>query len=217
MSNLKDIISEKGMSLPEAASKGFDRLFVFTVVKLFGRLAYDKKYLRGKWFERPWSPGWRWAYNGMFSKLFTGANRGIPWPCSSHGIFTKDIDFHVDDLNNFQSAVYFQAFNGGHITLGRDVWIARGTCLITTNHDPDNLAEHLPPEDIVIGDHCWLGANVVVMPGVELGPHTIVGANAVVTKSFPDGFCVLGGVPAKVIKELTTSDNASDLKKETEQ
>jgi serine acetyltransferase len=40
------------------------------------------------------------------------------------------------------------------------------------------------------------------MPGVELGDWTIVGAGAVVTRSFPDGYCVIGGVPAVKIKEL---------------
>ena len=40
------------------------------------------------------------------------------------------------------------------------------------------------------------------MPGVELGDWTVVGAGAVVTRSFPEGHCVLGGVPATKIKEL---------------
>lgn len=44
--------------------------------------------------------------------------------------------------------------------------------------------------------------NSIITAGVELGPRTIVAAGAVVTKSFPDGFCVLAGVPAKKIKDL---------------
>lgn len=42
----------------------------------------------------------------------------------------------------------------------------------------------------------------VILPGVILGPGTVVGAGAVVTKSFPQGRCVLGGVPAKLIKDI---------------
>ncbi len=204
--NLVEKLRGQSSSVPRFVLRGVDAAFVYGTVKVFGGLAYDRKYLKGKWFEHMWSPGWRWAYNGMFAKFFKGSNRGIPYPCSSQGSFTRDIDFHVDDLNNFQGPTYFQAFNGGHITLGHDVWIARGCCLITTNHDPMNPSEHLDPEDVVIGDHCWLGANAVVMPGVVLGPHTVVGANAVVTKSFPDGHCVIGGVPAKVIKRLGDCD-----------
>jgi acetyltransferase-like isoleucine patch superfamily enzyme len=43
---------------------------------------------------------------------------------------------------------------------------------------------------------------VVVLPGVELGDFTVVGASAVVTKSFPEGHCVIGGNPARVIRLL---------------
>ena len=44
--------------------------------------------------------------------------------------------------------------------------------------------------------------NSVVMPGVTLGPRTIVGAGAIVTKSFPEGYCIIAGIPAKKIKDL---------------
>lgn len=44
--------------------------------------------------------------------------------------------------------------------------------------------------------------NSVITAGVELGTRTIVGAGSVVTKSFPDGYCVIAGNPAKIIKIL---------------
>ena len=57
-------------------------------------------------------------------------------------------------------------------------------------------------KEVCIDDYCWIGMNVVILPGVHLGPRTIVGAGSVVTKSFPNGYCVIGGNPAKLIKEL---------------
>ncbi|MNL61911.1 putative acetyltransferase [compost metagenome] len=42
----------------------------------------------------------------------------------------------------------------------------------------------------------------MVLPGVQLGEFTIVGAGAVVTKSFTEGYCVIAGNPARVIKSL---------------
>lgn len=192
--------------LARLALRAVDSLIVFLVVKVFGGLAYDRRYLAGRWFERPWSPGWRWAFNGMARKLFTGHGRGVPWPVGPTCDCSSSVSFHPDDLNNFQGNVYFQAFNGGRIFLGRDVWIARGCALITANHDPANPEDHLPARDIVIGDHCWLGANVVVTPGVRLGPHTTVGANAVVTKSFSEGNCVIAGVPAKRIRGIDPAE-----------
>ena len=192
-------------SFPLLALTAVEAIIIFISVKLFGWLAYDRRYLRGRWFERPWSPGWRWAFNGMFSKLFTGHGRGVPWPIGPACDCSLYVSFHHDDLNNFQGNVYFQAFNGGRISLGRDVWIARGCALITANHDPSDPSKHLPSEGIEVGDHCWLGANVVITPGVVLGPHTTVGANAVVTRSFPEGHCVLVGVPAKKICDNAVS------------
>lgn len=44
--------------------------------------------------------------------------------------------------------------------------------------------------------------NSVILPGVELGDHTIVGAGAIVTKSFPGGYCVIVGNPAKIVKNI---------------
>lgn len=41
-----------------------------------------------------------------------------------------------------------------------------------------------------------------VMPGVTLGPGTVVAANAVVTRSFPEGRCLLAGMPAEVKRAL---------------
>ena len=54
---------------------------------------------------------------------------------------------------------------------------------------------------IKIGRHCWLGAQSVLLPQVVLGDYTIVGAGAVVTKSFEEGYCVIAGNPAKIIKK----------------
>ena len=44
--------------------------------------------------------------------------------------------------------------------------------------------------------------NAVILPGVTLGDHTIVGAGSIVTKSFPEGYVVIAGNPAKIIRTL---------------
>ena len=50
--------------------------------------------------------------------------------------------------------------------------------------------------------------NSVILPGVTLGPHTIVGAGSVVTHSFPDGYCVIAGNPARLIRTLDAGQAA---------
>ncbi|MBP1224034.1 acyltransferase [Flavobacterium sp. 1355] len=54
---------------------------------------------------------------------------------------------------------------------------------------------------VIIEDNVWLGEGVIVLPGVTIGENSIVGANAVVTKSIPKN-CIVGGNPAKIIREL---------------
>lgn len=52
---------------------------------------------------------------------------------------------------------------------------------------------------IVIGDHVWIGMNVIVLKGVTIGEGAIVAAGSVVNKDVPP-HCLVGGVPARVIK-----------------
>lgn len=96
--------------------------------------------------------------------------------------------------NNFIQA-------SGGIYIGNYVQFATRVSLLSANHDlyNQNISHH---KSIIIGDYCWLGMSSSVLAGVTLGPRTIVANGAVVTKSFPEGMCVLAGVPAKVIKRL---------------
>lgn len=55
--------------------------------------------------------------------------------------------------------------------------------------------------DVSVGEHSWIGANVVIMPNVQLGKFCVVAANSLVTSTFPD-YCVVGGNPARLIKKL---------------
>lgn len=89
----------------------------------------------------------------------------------------------------------------GGVYIGNYVRFATRVSLLSSNHDlyNQNISHH---KSIVIGDYCWLGMNTTILAGVTLGPRTIVANGAVVTKSFPEGMCVLAGIPAKIIKKL---------------
>lgn len=54
---------------------------------------------------------------------------------------------------------------------------------------------------VIVGDDCWLGAGAILLPGTVLGDNVVVAAGAVVTGSFGSGL-VIGGVPARVIREM---------------
>ncbi len=128
----------------------------------------------------------------------------MPWPVApgTDVPHPENIIFHPEDLSIFHvTGIYFQGI-GAKTIIGRNCLIARNVGLITSNHNIANPNLHESGKDIEIGDDSWIGMNAVILPGVRLGPHTVVGAGAVVTKSFPDGYCVIAGNPARVIKEI---------------
>lgn len=70
-----------------------------------------------------------------WGRLLFGRNKGVKWPCSPFANIGKNIDFDVNDLNNFQGhGCYFQTWDA-HIHIGRGVYIAPNVGLITSNHD----------------------------------------------------------------------------------
>ena len=182
-------------------------MLLFTTGGVIARRVFDKKYICGKWFNSPYrglgAIGWEWIVNDYRSCKLLGVNHDVPWPCSPRVqvVCPENITFHPDDLNNFQTfGSYFQAI--GKISIGRGTWIAPNVGIITSNHDIHNPDKHLLPKEVVIGEHCWIGMNSMILPGVTLGSHTIVGAGSVVTMSFPEGNCVIAGNPARIIKVL---------------
>ena len=117
-----------------------------------------------------------------------------PGRCGDGSIFVAGTAILLHDIG----PINFKA----HIYVGRGSYIAPNVGIITANHDLYDLDKHQEGRDVVIGDGCWIGMNAIILPGVVLGEHTVVAAGAVVTKSFSRGHVVLGGNPAKVLKEL---------------
>jgi acetyltransferase-like isoleucine patch superfamily enzyme len=89
------------------------------------------------------------------------------------------------------------------ISVGRLTMIAHNCSLMDFNHGTDQTAPLAQQQGstapVTIGENCWLGAGVIVLPGVTIGNGTIVGAGAVVAKSLPANV-IAAGVPARVIR-----------------
>jgi maltose O-acetyltransferase len=58
---------------------------------------------------------------------------------------------------------------------------------------------------ITIGDNCWLGGNVVVLPGVTIGDNCVIGSGSVVTQDIPANTIAVGN-PCRVLREITEAD-----------
>ena len=94
--------------------------------------------------------------------------------------------------------------DGAPISIGSHVFIGPFCGFYTATHPMDytnrnkGLEKALP---IKVGDNCWFGANVSVMPGVTIGNGCVIAAGSVVTKDLPDN-CLAAGVPATIKRKI---------------
>lgn len=141
----------------------------------------------------------------QYLKFLLCKNKSVYWPVhkTSEVTHPQNIFVGINSNAGTRPGCYLQG-NGG-IEIGNYVHFASNIGIISANHDPNNQMLHVEKE-VRIDDYCWIGMNAIVLPGVHLGKRTIVGAGSVVTKSFPDGFCVIAGNPAKVIKKLNPEE-----------
>lgn len=118
---------------------------------------------------------------------------------TSQVVFPEKLNFgkNVEKSLLLSGGCYFQAGNG--IEIGDDTLIAPGVKIISANHNVRSKdREWVAGEPIKIGKNCWIAANAIILPGVEIGDNVVVGAGAVVTKSFSSDV-IIAGNPAKIL------------------
>lgn len=99
--------------------------------------------------------------------------------------------------------------DGGGITIGHHCFIGPNCGMYTAIHPliaeerNEGLEKALP---ITIGDNCWIGADVTILPGVTIGSNTVIGAKSVVTKDIPDHVVAIGN-PCRVVRPITEKDS----------
>lgn len=111
-------------------------------------------------------------------------------------------NIHVGDefLANYNVTILDIAL----VRIGDHVMIGPNTLITTVNHplSPAGRRKHLGiAKPVTIGNDVWIGGNVTILPGVTIGNTVVIAAGAVVTKDVPD-HCVIGGVPAKKLRDL---------------
>jgi acetyltransferase-like isoleucine patch superfamily enzyme len=141
--------------------------------------------------------------NLIWQKVF-GINRAAYWPThySSRIDGANYVHIGIGTAPGLSIGCYIFAKSDSPIFIGDYTIVASNVCIAGFSHDLYDYSSYPSKGGVKIGKYCWLAANSVVLPGVELGDHTIVGAGSVVTKSFSEGYVVLGGNPARVIKRL---------------
>ena len=94
--------------------------------------------------------------------------------------------------------IYIQAING--IYIDASVLIGPDVKIISANHNFNDYKKWDNSDPIKINKNVWIGANSVILPGVNIGKNCIVGAGSIVTKSFAEN-SIIGGNPAKLIRK----------------
>lgn len=108
------------------------------------------------------------------------------------------------ELGN-NSGIGIDARINGKTIIGDDVMMGADVSIFARNHAfdrtdiPMNRQGFAEEKPVVIGNDVWIGAHVIILPGVHVGNGAILGAGAVVTKDVPD-YAIVGGNPAKVLK-----------------
>ena len=130
--------------------------------------------------------------------------------------------------NCYIESPYFANWGGHHVYLGKNVYINAGVKLVddtyiyvgdytmmgpnvviaTAGHpiDPTLREKGLQyNQPVRIGRNCWLGAGVIVMPGVTIGDNSVIGAGSIVTKDIPANVVAVGN-PCRVLRPIGEHD-----------
>lgn len=119
---------------------------------------------------------------------------------------TEGIEPQIRIGKNCYICYYFTILNSSSVTIGDNVLFASHVLISSENHgmDPESelpyMSQPLESKLVSIGDGCWIGEKVCILPGVSIGKKSIIGAGSVVTKDVPD-YSIAVGNPARVIKQ----------------
>ena len=141
----------------------------------------------------------------MLKKLFAevGENCYIESP-----YFANWGGHHVHLGSNIYANAGLKLVDDTHIYIGDNTMLGPNVTIATAGHPIDptlrarGLQYNLP---VRIGKNCWLGAGVIVMPGITIGDNTVIGAGSVVTKDIPSGVVAVGN-PCRVLREVGEHD-----------
>lgn len=148
----------------------------------------------------------------LFGRIGSNVSVGLPFLC--------DYGRNIYIGNNVSVNMNCTFVDCSRIEIGNNVLIASNVQLYTATH-PVELSERLTPGwtdrmdtyfcrtyalPIKIGNGCWLGGGVIVLPGVIIGEGSVIGAGSVVTKDIPPNSVAVGN-PCRVIRKINGEAN----------
>ena len=94
------------------------------------------------------------------------------------------------------------------IEIGKNCLFGPNVTLCTTGHpvSPKHRMDGMYSFPIKIGNNCWIGGNVMILPGVTIGDNSVIGAGSIVTKDIPANVVAFGN-PCHVYREINEHDD----------
>ena len=115
---------------------------------------------------------------------------------------------HVHFGNGIYANSNLTIVDDGHVYIGDKVMFGPNVTIATANHpiDPTLRAKGLQyNKDVYIGENTWIGAGVIIVPGVRIGKNAVIGGGSVVTKDIPVNVVAVGN-PCRVLREVGERD-----------
>lgn len=116
---------------------------------------------------------------------------------------------HLFLKNNVYANFGLTLVDDANIYVGNNVMFGPNVVLTTANHPIDRtlrIRGYQYAKDIVIEDNVWIGANVVVLPGVRISEGSVIGAGSVVSRDIPAGVVAMG-IPCRVLRPISEEDS----------
>lgn len=115
---------------------------------------------------------------------------------------------HVYMGNNVYANFNLTVVDDGNIYIGDNVMFGPNVTIATANHPilPELREKGLQyNKDVHIGKNVWIGAGVVIVPGITIGNNSVIGAGSVVVKDIPANVVAVGN-PCRVLREISQHD-----------
>lgn len=116
---------------------------------------------------------------------------------------------HVHFGKSVYANVNLMCVDDTHIYVGDNTMFGPNVTLVTAGHPILPSLRNVHPLQynvpVHIGKNCWLGSNVVVLPGVSIGDNSVVAAGSIVTKNLPANI-IAAGSPARVLRPINDRD-----------
>ena len=139
-------------------------------------------------------------------------NQEIFGSCGKNVWIVPPMKLAVGKYISIGEGCYFNAgttfIDDWKIEIGKNCLFGPNVTLCTTGHpiSPNHRMDGMYSFPIKIGNTCWIGANVIVLPGVTIGDNSVIGAGSVVTKDIPANV-VAAGNPCHVLRKIDERDD----------